>query len=84
MAVCDLSRIFIVPLEIVPHSAPLPTTLTVPLPFARNVVQLDPQDLASRAGPPATGRVSREEADGGEGNPSHMPLSAGRLHPEPL
>ncbi len=66
------SRTQIVPLDIVPHSAPLPTTLTAPLPFALNVVQLDPQDLASMTAPDAGARGREGGKDGGEeGNLSH-------------
>src|SRR6185312_7456692 len=45
------SRIQIVPLDIVPHSAPFPTMLTVPLPLALNEEQLDRHALASRVAP---------------------------------
>src|SRR4029079_4027650 len=43
------SRIQIVPLEIVPHSAPLATMLTQPLPLALKLAQLLLQDLSTRA-----------------------------------
>ena len=53
------SRIQMVPLEIVPHSAPLATMLTQPLPLALKLEQLLLQDLASMVAPDAGAAAAR-------------------------